>query len=85
MTARRHIRVVGAMLERGPGEYLITQRKPTASLPLLWHANFLLGPKTASGEDTYVLCEINLRSVYPFPDEALEPLVRTALERLRQR
>ena len=55
----------------------------TASLPLLWDADFLLGPKTASGEDTYVLCEINSSSVYPFPDEALEPLVRAALERLQ--
>lgn len=29
------IRVVAAMLERD-GKYLITQRRPTASLPLLW-------------------------------------------------
>lgn len=36
--SRRQIRVVGAMLERTPdgGEYLITQRPPKASLPLLW-------------------------------------------------
>src|SRR5262249_14701370 len=33
---RRHIRVVGAMLTRGDGRYLITQRPPTSSLPLLW-------------------------------------------------
>jgi 8-oxo-dGTP diphosphatase len=32
---RRKIRVVGAMIERG-GCYLITQRPPSASLPLLW-------------------------------------------------
>jgi len=32
---RRKIRVVGAMLEKD-GRYLITQRPPTASLPLLW-------------------------------------------------
>ena len=32
---RRKIRVVGAMIEDG-GKYLITQRLPTASLPLLW-------------------------------------------------
>ncbi len=32
---RRKIRVVGAMIERG-GRYLITQRPPTATLPLLW-------------------------------------------------
>jgi 8-oxo-dGTP diphosphatase len=34
--AIRHLRVVGAMLEREPGRYLITQRSRTATLPLLW-------------------------------------------------
>jgi 8-oxo-dGTP diphosphatase len=34
--SRRHVRVVGAMLEREGGRYLITQRPSTASLPLLW-------------------------------------------------
>jgi 8-oxo-dGTP diphosphatase len=32
---RPKITVVGAMIERD-GKYLITQRKPTATLPLLW-------------------------------------------------
>ena len=32
---QRRITVVGAMIER-EGKYLITQRKPTATLPLLW-------------------------------------------------
>ncbi len=36
MPMRRQIRVVGAMLEREPGRYLITQRSKNASLPLLW-------------------------------------------------
>jgi hypothetical protein len=30
------------------------------SLPIIWDADFLYGPRTASGEDTYVLCEINV-------------------------
>ena len=34
--SRRQIRVVGAMMEKEGGRYLITQRRPTASLPLLW-------------------------------------------------
>lgn len=34
--SRRQIRVVGAMLEREPGRYLITQRNRASSLPLLW-------------------------------------------------
>jgi 8-oxo-dGTP diphosphatase len=36
MSTRRHIRVVGAMLEKDSGRYLITQRRSTAALPLLW-------------------------------------------------
>jgi 8-oxo-dGTP diphosphatase len=34
--SRRQIRVVGAMLQDDSGRYLITQRPPKASLPLLW-------------------------------------------------
>src|ERR1041384_8219009 len=34
--APRHIRVVGARLQNAEGRYLITQRPPKASLPLLW-------------------------------------------------
>jgi hypothetical protein len=55
----------------------------TESLPVIWDADFLYGPKTAAGEDTYVLCEINVSSVYPFPDAALEPLARETSRRLR--
>jgi hypothetical protein len=51
---------------------------PRARLPAIWDADFLYGPKTASGEDTYVLCEINVSAVLPFPDEALVPLARAA-------
>jgi len=32
---KRQIRVVAAQIERD-GKYLITQRKPSSSLPLLW-------------------------------------------------
>jgi 8-oxo-dGTP diphosphatase len=35
MTSARTIRVVAAVIERD-GRYLITQRRPTAALPLLW-------------------------------------------------
>jgi hypothetical protein len=50
-----------------------------ASLPALWDADFLYGPKDESGADTFVLCEINVSCVSPFPDEAVAPLARTAL------
>ena len=44
---RRHIQVVGAMLEGEKGRYLITQRRPTATLPLLWE---FPGGKVEPGE-----------------------------------
>lgn len=56
-----------------------------AQLPLLWDADFLFGPKDANGADTYVLCEINVSSVYPFPDDALEPLAAMTRARLAER
>jgi hypothetical protein len=36
-------------------------------LPIIWDADFLSGPRTASGEDTYVLCEINVSSCFAIP------------------
>ncbi len=51
----------------------------TDQLPLIWDADFLLGPKDASGADTYVLGEINVSSVAPFPDSAIMPLAQTAI------
>lgn len=41
---------------------------PTENLPLLWDADFLLGPKDSEDKDTYVLCETNVSSVYPYPE-----------------
>ncbi len=49
------------------------------SLPVIWDADFLLGPKMASGADTYALCEINVSSVFPIPDEAPSPLAEAAV------
>jgi hypothetical protein len=51
-------------------------------LPLIWDADFLYGPRTAAGEDTYVLCEINVSSVFPIPDDAPEEIARSAEARL---
>jgi hypothetical protein len=51
----------------------------TAQLPVLWDCDFLLGPKNDAGEDTYVLCEINVSSVSPFPDSAVEWVAKAAL------
>jgi Domain of unknown function (DUF6815) len=54
-----------------------------ASLPIIWDADFLYGPRTASGEDTYVLCEINVSSVFPIPDQAPAEIARLVAARLR--
>jgi hypothetical protein len=53
-----------------------------ADLPVIWDADFLLGPKTPRGDDTYVLCEINVSSVFPVPDEAPDAIAETLLGRL---
>ena len=54
-----------------------------ASLPVIWDADFLYGPRTASGEDTYVLCEINASSCFAIPEEAPAAIARLTLARLR--
>jgi hypothetical protein len=48
-------------------------------LPALWDADFLYGPKTADGRDTYVLCEINTSAVSPYPDSAAAPVAEAAI------
>jgi hypothetical protein len=53
----------------------------TASLPIIWDADFLYGARTAAGEDTYVLCEINVSCVFGIPDEAPAAIARLALKR----
>jgi hypothetical protein len=52
------------------------------SLPIIWDADFLYGPRTRSGEDTYVLCEINVSSVFAIPNQAPAAIARLALSRL---
>jgi uncharacterized protein DUF6815 len=56
----------------------------TNELPVLWDCDFLLGPKNKSGEDTYVLCEINVSSVSPFPDSAVSLVAEAALARTKR-
>ena len=53
-----------------------------ASLPVIWDADFLYGPRTASGDDTYVLCEINVSSVFAIPEQAPAAIARLARSRL---
>jgi hypothetical protein len=53
------------------------------SLPILWDCDFLLGPKEESGEDTYVLCEINVSSVAPYPESAVPYIVEATTVRIQ--
>jgi hypothetical protein len=52
-------------------------------LPMIWDADFMLGPPAADGTDSYVLGEINVSSVYPIPDEAPAAIAQRVAERLR--
>jgi hypothetical protein len=52
---------------------------PAERLPLLWDMDFLFG-----GASGYVLCEINVSSVSPFPPSATSPLVAAIKARLAE-
>lgn len=55
----------------------------TKSLPVLWDCDFLLGPKDQNGQDTYVLCEINVSSVAPYPESAVPYIVNATASELK--
>jgi hypothetical protein len=52
-------------------------------LPVIWDADFLFGPKTPAGQDTYVLCEINASAVWPFPPTGAPIVAAAAFARVR--
>lgn len=54
------------------------------SLPIVWDADFLYGPMDAVGADTYVLCEINVSSVFAIPPDAPAAIARLTLQRLKE-
>ena len=51
-------------------------------LPLLWDCDFMLGEVTADGAQRFVLCEINVSSVSPFPPSSIGPLVAAVRRRV---
>jgi len=53
-------------------------------LPFLWDCDFMFGEPLAGAMERYVLCEINVSSVSPFPDSAIRPLVSAAQRRLER-
>lgn len=52
----------------------------TAALPVLWDADFFYGPKT-KGENSFVLCEINVSCVNPFPHTAARKIALASILR----
>jgi hypothetical protein len=52
-------------------------------LPMIWDADFMLGPTDADRADSYVLGEINVSSVFPIPDEAPTDIAHRVADRLR--
>jgi hypothetical protein len=52
-------------------------------LPMIWDADFMLGPPGVDGTDSYVLGEINVSSVFPIPDEAPAEIARRVVDRLQ--
>ena len=58
---------------------------PREHLPLLWDCDFMLGEARAAGEpERYVLGEINVSSVSPFPPSAVGTIVAAVRSRLRR-
>jgi hypothetical protein len=55
---------------------------PRERLPLLWDCDFMLGERAAGQPERYVLCEINVSSVSPFPPSSIGPLVAATRTRL---
>lgn len=53
-----------------------------ASLPILWDCDFLLGPRDIHNQDTYVLGEINVSSVAPYPESAVPYILEAVAARL---
>ena len=60
---------------------------PRERLPLLWDCDFLHGEPEAGArdrpaEERFVLCEVNVSSVSPFPPSSVPPFVAAVQKRL---
>ncbi|HEY6133662.1 MAG TPA: Cj0069 family protein [Rubrivivax sp.] len=54
-------------------------------LPLLWDCDFFVGKPAGADPERFVLCEINVSSVSPFPPSSTGPLVAAVIRRLGRR
>jgi hypothetical protein len=73
-----------SMEDRWTPQLMQTLGVDEASLPVIWDADFLYGPRDAAGADTYVLCEINVSSCFAIPDDAPAAIARTVKDRILQ-
>ena len=55
---------------------------PRRELPMIWDADFMLGPRGADRSDGYVLGEINVSSVFPIPEDAPAQIASRVADRL---
>ena len=74
--SKRRIRVVAAQIERD-GHYMITQRKPTSSLPLLWE---FPGGRVEEGETDEAALARELREEMKIDVEVKEASVKVTHE-----
>jgi hypothetical protein len=85
----RHERAFAGLRKKMEGEWVPAMQRllgiETSALPALWDADFLYGPETPDGNDTYILCEINASSVIPFPPDAPAKLAQATLAAVRTR
>lgn len=54
-------------------------------LPMLWDGDFLFGDIAPGGPERFVLCEVNVSSVSPFPPSSTLPLVLAVKKKLLER
>lgn len=54
-----------------------------SDLPAIWDADFMLGAVQSDGSDSYVLGEINVSSVHPYPIEAPAEIARRIADRFQ--
>jgi hypothetical protein len=56
-----------------------------AELPMIWEADFMLGPPAADETDSDVLGEINVSSAFPIHDDASAVIARRVADRLQSK
>lgn len=55
-----------------------------SALPAIWDADLLFGEPDSAGKDSFVLCEVNVSAVWPFPAQAAEGIATTVMRRLNE-